>query len=173
MNNIVLIGFMGCGKTTVGTTLAEKLQFSLLDTDAYIEKREHKTISQIFDEDGEEYFRNVETDSLRELIRDTADTVISSGGGLPLREVNANLLKELGTVIYLTAKPDTIYDRVKDSTTRPLLQVEDPKQRIVELLEYRRPLYESASHYKVATDDKTVDEIVDEIIKIHQVHNLK
>lgn len=164
-NNIVLIGFMGCGKTTVGEKLAKELTYAFLDTDAYIENREQKSIREIFEQDGENYFRNVETESLQELIENTQKTIVSSGGGLPLRPENAKLLQKLGFVIYLKVDKETVLRRLEGDTTRPLLQCDDPAKKIEELLEYRDPIYEVGAHMVIQVDHKTVEEIVQEIIR--------
>ena len=163
--NIVLIGFMGCGKSTIGKTLAKKLNRPLIDTDTYIEQRDGMTIPEIFAQKGEEYFRKVETQALQELVDNTYNSIIASGGGLPLREVNADLLKKLGKVFFLTATEETVYERVKGSTNRPLLQVEDPKAKIHELLEYRTPLYKKAANEQIITDGRSAKDIADEIVK--------
>lgn len=162
-DNIVLIGFMGSGKTTVGHRLEEQYGYSFLDTDAYIEKREGKRISEIFDEHGEEYFRKLETLILQELIETTHHTVISTGGGMPLRRENARLLRELGQVAYLKASEETIWERVKDSHDRPLLNGENPKQKIHALMEARKPLYEQAAHIQVETDGRSPVTIAEEL----------
>ena len=122
-NNIILIGYMGCGKTTVGKNLARITGYTFTDTDEMIEKEQGRTISEIFATDGEEAFRKMETKLLEQLIQEqSTQLVISTGGGMPLREKNRKLLAELGTVIYLQTKPQTVYERIKDDTKRPLLQ---------------------------------------------------
>ncbi len=168
-NNIVLIGFMGCGKSTVGEKLAERLSYSFLDTDLYIEKREGKTISEIFEQDGEKYFRDTETKSIQELVESTEKTIVSSGGGLPLRAENAKLLQKLGFVIYLKVKKETVLSRLEGDTTRPLLQCEDPAKRVEELLNYRDPIYEVGAHMVVQVDGKSVEEIVQEIVRNYTI----
>lgn len=168
-NNIVLIGFMGSGKTTVGEALAQELSYGFLDTDQYIEKKEQMTISQIFAEKGETYFRGVETSSLQELVSDLEGTIISSGGGLPLRPENAKLLKQLGFTIYLKASQETIWERLKEDTTRPLLQCENPQKKIQDLLDYRDPIYEVGAHMVVSVDDKSVEEIAGEILRNYEM----
>lgn len=168
-NNIVLIGFMGCGKTTVGEKLAERLSYSFLDTDLYIEKREGKTISEIFEQDGEKYFRDTETKSIQELVESTEKTIVSSGGGLPLRTENAKLLQKLGFVIYLKVKKETVLSRLEGDTTRPLLQCEDPAKRVEELLNYRDPIYEVGAHMVVQVDGKSVEEIAQEIVRNYTI----
>lgn len=168
-NNIVLIGFMGCGKTTVGEALAEKLSYDFLDTDQYIEKRENRTISDIFEQEGENYFRNLETESLQELVEQTSASIVSSGGGLPLRPENAKLLQELGFVIYLKVQKETVLERLQGDQTRPLLQCADPEKKVQELLEYRDPIYEVGAHMVVSVDGKSVDAIVEEIERNYEM----
>ncbi|MDE6319619.1 MAG: shikimate kinase, partial [Lachnospiraceae bacterium] len=110
MGNVRLIGFMGCGKTTVGLKLSYRLRRAIIDTDKEIEREEKRTISEIFAADGEPYFRDRETECLRKLIETTNNQIISVGGGLPVREENRRLLHELGQVFYLRAKGETIYE---------------------------------------------------------------
>ena len=162
-DNIVLIGFMGSGKTTVGKALAERLDMDFIDTDAYIEKQAGKSITRIFEEDGEEAFRKLETEVLTKLRDTITNTVFSTGGGMPLRTENARLLKEIGTVFYLTAANQVIYDRVKCNTDRPLLQGVDPYRKICELMRLRKPLYESAADVLIDTNSNDLDEVVDAI----------
>lgn len=163
MGNVILIGFMGCGKTTVGLKLSYRLRRSIIDTDKEIEKEEKRTISEIFAADGEPYFRERETVCLRRLIEGTNNQIISVGGGLPLREENRRLLHELGQVFYLCAKGETIYERVKDDTTRPLLQVDDPLAKIETLLLERDPYYREAADVVITVDGKSFEEILNEI----------
>ncbi len=161
-DNIVLIGFMGSGKTTVGHRL-EQYGYSFIDTDAYIEAREGRSITRIFEEEGEEYFRNVETEVLSELCTNTKHSVLSVGGGTPLRRENARLLRELGEVFYLEASEEEIWKRIGADTNRPLLQCEQPMERIKELLAARRPIYEAAARYRIPTGGRVIDEIAKEI----------
>ncbi len=164
--NIILEGFMGSGKTTVSEALAERLDLELMDTDAAIEESEKRSISSIFEKEGEETFRDMETELLKMIVNDhLRNMVISLGGGLPIREENRRLLKEAGKVVYLKASPETVYERIKGDTTRPLLQSEDPMARIKELQAARSEIYEAASDITIDTDDKTPSEIVDEIIR--------
>lgn len=162
-NNIVLIGFMGCGKTTVGTELAKEMNYDFLDTDQYIESKERMTINDIFAQNGEEYFRKLETDSLADLVKDTEKTIVSSGGGLPLREENARLLQKLGFVVYLRVTKETVLKRLEGDTTRPLLACDNPAKKVEELLDYRDPIYEIGAHLVIDVDNKTVEEIIEEI----------
>jgi shikimate dehydrogenase len=164
--NIILEGFMGSGKTTVSEILSDRLGLELMDTDVTIEDTEGRSISSIFREDGEEAFRDMETELLQMIAGDhLRDMVISLGGGMPVREKNRELLKESGKVVYLKASPETIYERVKGDTTRPLLQSEDPLLRIKELMEGRSDVYDEAADLIIDTDNKTPDEICDEIIR--------
>lgn len=165
MGNVILIGFMGCGKTTVGLRLSYRLRRAVVDTDKEIEKEEKRTISDIFEADGEAYFRDRETACLQKLIENTNNQIISVGGGLPLREENRRLLHELGQVFYLRAKGETIYERLKDDTTRPLLQGEDPQTKIEALLQERDPYYRAAADVVIAVDGRSFSEILDEIEK--------
>ena len=170
MDNIILIGFMGCGKTTVGIKLSYRMRRSMLDTDKIIEKDEGRTISEIFDTDGEEYFRDLETKCLKKLIATENNQIISVGGGLPVREENRALLKELGTTIYLRASAETIYERVKNDKTRPLLQDDDPMQKIKTLMEKRSAAYEEVADVIVDVDGKDFDDIMNEIENTYRRH---
>ena len=119
--NILLIGFMGTGKSTISRRLHKLLKMREVDTDAIIVEREGMSISDIFAEKGEEAFRNMETDLLRELKKER-NLIISCGGGMALRDENAAIMKEAGTVVWLTAKPETILKRVEHDDRRPLLR---------------------------------------------------
>lgn len=165
MGNVILIGFMGCGKTTVGLRLSYRLRRAVIDTDKEIEKEEKRTISDIFATDGEAYFRDKETACLQKLIGSANNQIISVGGGLPLREENRRFLHELGQVFYLCAEAETIYERLKDDTTRPLLQGSDPLTKIETLLQERDPRYRAAADVVVAVDGRSFSEILDEIEK--------
>ncbi len=163
-NNLILIGYMGCGKTSVGSCLARTGHRSFLDTDKLIEEKSGISINQIFEKQGEEAFRDMETDCLKELLeKKTEATVISVGGGLPLREKNRGLLSRLGKVIYLRARPETIYERVKTDTTRPLLKTPDPEKRIREMLKNREPYYRDAAEVVIEVDNKSIKELIEEI----------
>jgi shikimate kinase len=163
MGNVILIGFMGCGKTTIGYKLSYRLRKAVIDTDKEIEKEEKRSISDIFAAEGEEYFREQETACLRKLTKTVNNQIISVGGGLPMREINRELMHQLGQVIYLRAKAETIYQRVKNDTTRPLLQGENPQEKIKALLAERKENYESAADIIVDVDGKELEQIVNEI----------
>ena len=163
MDNIILIGFMGCGKTTVGVKLSYRLRRTVVDTDKEIEKEEKRAISDIFATDGEEYFRDRETACLRKMLSSMSNQIISVGGGLPIREENRALLRKLGQVFYLRARPETIYERVKHDTTRPLLQGPDPQEKIRTLLTKRDGAYTEAADVIIDVDDKDFGQILCEI----------
>ena len=163
-DNYVLIGFMGSGKTTFGRALAAHCGMDFLDTDEYIEQQAGKTIAQIFAEDGEEAFRQIETDTLIQLRDSLHNTVVATGGGMPLRKENARLLKEIGTVNYLTATCKEIYDRVKDDTKRPLLQTDNPYEKICNMMKERKPKYEAACDKVIDTNSNDIEEIIGAIV---------
>lgn len=162
--NLVLIGFMGSGKTSVGVKLSYKLRMPVEDTDRLIERREGCTVSDIFREKGEACFRQLETDLLRELAESKAAKIYSVGGGTPVREENRELLKRLGTVVYLRVRPETVYERLKGDTTRPLLQCENPLEKIRELMQARESAYESAADMILDVDGMTLEQIQESII---------
>lgn len=165
LKNIVLIGFMGSGKSSVGKALSEQLNYQFKDTDDLIEADQDTSISNIFSIHGEEYFRHLETKLLLS-IHDTLDkAVLSTGGGMPIREENMKLLASMGQVVYLKASQATIIDRLSGDTTRPLLKGETLKERVENLLLTRAPYYEKAADIIINTDGKSVDDIVKEILK--------
>lgn len=161
--NLVLIGFMGSGKTSVGLKLSYKLKMPVEDTDKLIERREGKSIRQIFEEEGEEIFRKKETELLGELADRQGRVIYSVGGGTPVREENRKLLRQLGTVVYLQISPETVYERLKGDTTRPLLQCENPLEKIRELIESRKEAYESCADIIIAVDLLDMEEILEQI----------
>lgn len=164
-NNVVLIGFMGSGKTTVGIRLSYRMRRVIEDTDKLIERKEGRTISEIFATEGEEYFRQTETAMLQDLGSKLRGHILSVGGGTPVREENRPLLKKLGTVVYFRAKPETIYARLQGDTTRPLLQCENPLQRIEELMAARKEAYESCADIIIDVDSLSMDEIIDKVME--------
>ena len=163
--NIILEGFMGSGKSTVSELISDKLELELIDTDEAIEEAEGRKISEIFEQDGEEAFRDMETGLMEMVISEhMRETVISLGGGLPVREKNRELLKRAGKVVYLRTSPETVYDRLKGDDTRPLLKSDDPLTRIKELQDERGKIYEEAADIIVDTDGKSPEEVANEII---------
>ncbi len=171
-DNIILIGFMGSGKTSVGKTIVNQTGRRFLDTDELIVQRESRTINAIFAEDGEAYFRDLETQVLKDLLaEDLSNSVISVGGGLPVREENRTLLKELGTVIYLTASPDTLVNRLSGAKDRPLLQGHDLRSRIMELMERREVLYQAAKDVLLVTDELSREQAAEACVRLAAAEN--
>lgn len=169
--NIILIGFMGSGKTSIGLKLSYRLQTPVEDTDKLIEQREGRTISEIFEEEGEAYFRELETALLKEIKERNYVRIISVGGGTPVRPENRTLLKECGTVIYLRIRPETVYERLKNDTTRPLLQCGDPLNKIRTLLEARKDAYEDCAEIIVDVDEYSTEQILDELVRQLDMEN--
>ena len=155
---------MGTGKSTISRRLNKLLQMQEVDTDAMIVSREGMSISDIFAEKGEESFRNMETELLCEL-KNERNLIISCGGGMALREENAAIMKEAGTVVWLTAKPKTILKRVAHDDSRPLLRGNKNVPFIKNLLDQRYPKYRAAADFEVKTDDRTIQSICEEIIR--------
>lgn len=162
--NILLIGFMGAGKSTVSAKLSELLAMEIMEMDAYIQKKEGMSIKDIFATNGEEYFRNCESNTLIEL-RERKHMVVSCGGGVPLREKNVELMKNSGYVVWLTATPEAIYERVKDSTERPLLNGNMNVPFIQNLMESRREKYERAADIVIDTTGKEIETICEELLQ--------
>lgn len=162
--NIVLIGFMGAGKSTVSAYLNSRYNMEVIEMDQVISDREKMTISDIFAVHGEEYFRNLETNLLIEMQSQT-NKVISCGGGVAMRECNVAEMKKNGRVVLLKAAPETILERVKNSNERPLLNGHKDVTYISNLMEVRRPKYEAAADIMIDTDQKNVAEICEEIMQ--------
>lgn len=163
LKNIFLIGFMGTGKSTIAKALSEKLGIPQIEMDERIEQEQDMPITEIFAKYGEEHFRDIETDLLRRL-QEQDGVVVSCGGGAVLREVNRDIMKKSGCIVLLTAKPETILERVKDSTNRPILNGNMNVEYIAELMERRRACYEAAADVVVATDGKSCGEICGEVL---------
>lgn len=162
--NIVLIGFMGSGKTTISKYLSTMFAMNVIEMDEVIAQREGMSISDIFEVYGEQYFRDAETNLLIEMQSKT-NVVISCGGGTPMRECNVVEMKKNGRVVLLNAKPETIYDRVKDCHDRPLIENNKNVPFISELMEKRREKYEAAADITIETDGKSELEICEELIQ--------
>ena len=164
--NIILVGFMGCGKSTIGRVISQQLNYPLLDTDVMISKNTKMQIPEIFKQNGEDHFRGLETDLIQHLSDiEVAKHVISTGGGLPIREENRGLLKSLGYVVWLRASVDCILERTGTSNHRPLLNTPDPRQTIASLLTERDPLYEACSDLIIQTDDLAIADTAHGIIE--------
>lgn len=163
-NNIMLIGFMGTGKSTVSKKLAFLTKYREVDLDSYIEREESKSINEIFAESGEKVFRKLETRYLQKVCSGK-DAIISCGGGTVLKSVNVDIMKKSGKIVLLTATPETIYNRVKDSTNRPILNGNMNVEYIEGLLKKREEFYLAAADIVVATDNLDVDEISRQILE--------
>jgi shikimate kinase len=163
MKNIYLVGFMGTGKTAVGRSLARRLGLDFVDLDSKIEQEQGKKIKDIFAKQGEAYFRNLEKAAVRE-VSAKEGLIVACGGGVVLDKENLEILKNTGSVICLTSRPEIILSRCKNNVERPLLNVKDPKKQIESLLEFRRPYYAKAQ-FSLDTSDLTIEQAADEIIK--------
>jgi shikimate kinase len=163
MKNIVLTGFMGTGKTAVGRELARLLDMKLIDVDTEIEGSRDMAINEIFREFGEPVFREIETDMIKKVSRNR-QVIISTGGGAVLKQENMETLRETGIIICLMASPETILRRTGSTNDRPLLHVENPLEKIRELMDFRKPYYEKAD-IVITTEGKTPLQIAEEIAK--------
>lgn len=165
MQNIFLIGFMGAGKSTVSQVLCRKYGMSLIEMDEQLERQEHMSIPEIFEAHGEEYFRRLET-QLLEGLQGQENTVISCGGGAAMRQCNVDAMKKSGKIVYLSTKPETVYERVKDCHNRPLLEGNMNVAYITKLMGVRLPKYLAAADVIVETDGRTAEEICEEICSV-------
>lgn len=163
-NNIFFVGFMGVGKTTVSEYLSTILNRSKIEVDKYIEEKENMTISDMFEKHGEDYFRNCETNVLKEL-KNESNKIVSCGGGIVLRDENIELMKEQGQIVLLTASPQTVYERVKTSEERPILKNNMNVEFIESLMKKREEKYLKTADIIINTDDKNIQQVSDEIIK--------
>ena len=164
MKRIVLMGFMGAGKSTVGKKLAESCECTFIDTDEWIEREQNRKISDIFEKDGEKAFRDMETDLLKRLQNSEEEFILSIGGGMPVREENRELLRNLGTVVYLRTTKEEIIRRVSGDVNRPLLQGGALEEKVTALMNAREHIYQETAHREVLTDGKNPIELVDEIM---------
>jgi shikimate kinase len=165
--NIVLVGFMGTGKTTVGRLLSEQTGMPLVDMDERIEKRAGKSINQIFAEEGEKAFRSLERKMAQELSTQSGQ-IISTGGGIVLNPDNISDFEKNGLVVCLLASAETILERVKNDDSRPLLAGEK-QEKIIQLLETRRPLYEAIGH-KIDTEGTSPHSVAAQIVVLYETN---
>ena len=167
--NIVLIGFRGTGKSTVGKLLANRLKRDFIDTDKYIESATGKTIKDIFKEEGEESFRKTEVETIAKLSK-MKNKIISAGGGAVLKDENVRNLKSNGFLILLEATPKIIHDRLTQDTKtkqqRPALTNKNSFDEIKHLIDKRQPLYENAANYTINTSYVSCENVVEEIITV-------
>jgi shikimate kinase len=160
MKSIYLIGFMGAGKTTVGKSMGAKWNWPVFDTDEEIVQKTKKSIHQIFEENGEEAFRLLETEILKEL--PVSRSIITTGGGIVLKDENRKWMKKNGIVVFLYAEPEEIFRRLENDNSRPLLK-NNKKAAIKELFQSRLPLYKKAADFTIDTTGKEMNEIIKEI----------
>ena len=164
-NAIVLIGFMGAGKSAVGRELSRRTGWPRHDTDEMIREQFGISIPDIFARHGELAFRDAETTLLKTLQRGLGGIVVT-GGGIVLREENVRLLRRMGRIIWLDADEEILWQRASRHSTRPLLQTPDPRARFAELLRERLPLYQTATDYRINTSSSSIAEVTDEIIAL-------
>lgn len=162
--NIYLIGFMGAGKSTIARTLVREQGCSLVEMDERIVEEQGMSINEIFEKYGEDHFRDIESRLVEDLGKKRG-MVVSCGGGVVVRKENVQNMKSSGKIVFLTATPETVYERVKNSTDRPILNGHMNVEYIAGLMEKRRALYEEAADLTIATDGKTRDEICREILE--------
>ena len=163
--NIALIGFMGTGKTAVGRVLAEKLGKKFIELDWLIEQKAGKSIPEVFEQDGEIAFRELEIEATKEVSK-SKNSVIACGGGIVLNKINIDRLRENARMVYLIASPRVMLRRVSsEEGQRPLLEVDNPTLTIRELLGFRKPFYESAADIKIDTSKLDINAVVEQIME--------
>jgi len=162
IHNIYLIGMMGSGKTVTGKSLADLIDYTFVDLDAEIQTREGRSIPEIFAESGEPYFRDVESSVLEDFSKQSGQ-VIATGGGMVLREANVRRMKETGKVVLLKASAESLWQRVRYSKDRPLLNKPDPFGTLKQVLSDRESFYENACHFSILTDGKIAEDVASEI----------
>lgn len=161
--HIFLTGFMGCGKSAVGRALSELSGARLFDADSYIEKKDGRPISRIFEESGEGYFRRLESNVLYEL-KEKSGYIVSCGGGMVLRDENVNIMKSCGKIVYLLASPGVILERVSRSDKRPILEGNKNIDFITSLMEKRTPFYEKAADITIDTENMELKDVASAIL---------
>src|SRR5689334_15461076 len=170
MGNIFLVGMMGAGKTTLGKALARRLHREFIDTDKVLVERTGVSVTTIFEIEGEEGFRRRESAVLAELAQ-RPGCVIATGGGAVLSQENRRLMRESGTVVYLRARLDSLWERTRQDTSRPLLRTPDPRATLAELLEKRDPLYREAAHITVDTGFQSAATLVSRVVTALAEHS--
>ena len=169
--SIFLVGMMGAGKTTIGRALAQRLGRPFVDTDRVLVERCGVPVATIFEIEGEEGFRRRESAVLAECAAD-AGRVVATGGGAVLDPANRAVMRERGTVIYLRARLESLWERTRHDTSRPLLATPDPRGRLAEILEARDPLYREAAHLVVDTGAQSAATLVGRVVAALDAHSL-
>lgn len=164
MPNIILIGYMGSGKTSISKKLGEILDREVIELDNIISNKAGISINEIFNKYGEDYFRDMETQVLKESLNKN-NTIISTGGGIIVKEENIELLKDSGIVIYLMISPEEVIIRTRKDNTRPLLKDKNIG-KIENMIKNREEKYEKASDFKIDTNNKNIDKIIEEILLV-------
>lgn len=160
---VVMVGMMGAGKTAVGTGVARQLGVAFMDSDEEIVRAANRSIAEIFERDGEAFFRARETEVLSRLLRDTP-CILSTGGGAFLSEANRTLIHEAGVSVWLRADLDLLWQRVRHKTTRPLLRTSNPRETLRQLYEARVPFYQQADIVVDSAFDLSVDEMAAKVV---------
>ena len=163
--NIILCGFMGSGKSTIGKLLADRLNRNFIDLDDYIVQKRGMSINEIFKKYGEENFRKSETQSAKNISL-LDNHIIALGGGTVVNPKNAEILKTSGKIIMLDISPENVYQRLKNDKSRPLLQTDDKLKAITDMMNSRLPYYNNAADYKISVYGKSKEKIIEEIINI-------
>ena len=165
MKNVALIGFMGTGKTAVGQLLAKKLNRKFIELDSLIEQKAGKSIPEVFQQDGEIAFRELEIGVTKDVVK-KKNAVIACGGGIVLNKINIDRLREGSMIVYLTASPRVILKRVSaEAGRRPLLEVDNPTLTIQSMLKFRKPFYQRATDIAINTSKLGIKAVAEEIIE--------
>lgn len=169
--NIVLIGMPGCGKSTMGRTLGRYLKRNFIDSDEEIQRRTGVSIPHIFDVEGEEGFRARETAVITDLMQQPNNLlVVATGGGAVLREVNRDIIKQHGVIVYLNAGVHDLWLRTRNDKNRPLLQTDDPKAKLIELFKQRDPLYRKVADIIIPTSRQSVGVLMLQLVRRLEEH---
>ena len=163
MNHVVIIGFMGSGKTRVGKQLSKDLGLSFVDLERLITRKMNMSAREIFQRFGEPYYRALETVALKQFIQDSERRVISLGAGLPLQEQNEKYIKQLGTVVYLKGSYETLKERLENSKSNPLIDGDNKADKIKKLLKQRDPVYAKFADIEMITGDKPFEELISQL----------
>ena len=162
-SNIFLVGMMGAGKTTVGRALAARMKREFVDTDRLLVDRTGVAVATVFEIEGEDGFRRRESAVLREVCEQEA-LVVATGGGIVLAEENRRVMRESGTVIYLRARVESLWERTRHDSNRPLLATPNPREKLAELLKQREPLYREVAHITVDSGPQSATTLVNRVL---------